>query len=677
MSVSDYVKTDSADLSADEILQSPLDILLGVSANARAAIEALNIRTVFDLAASQVFATAAALVATETDATTVEARLNGAAADAVIPPPGLAVGEWSRQGLTILAGITAEEANALSTALSLTTIRDLALWPPYLAAKSILQSTLGESAAPGDDPEAPADLIPKSGVYPTERVFFTKLLIDLAPQPDQGVTPLEQAGAIDLDASLTAPTEFQRLATGALLSFRQSWYSEGVTLGQLLHSLTLAPGESTRVAMIDWSRQVSASVTEQIDESEQLANTEVHNRSLTEVTDATASEFQSGSSSSQVTSLSGQSGSALGIEIGPLALGQSGGGGSSTTTAMSASSSFGARDLAASLAQNINDRTQQNASVARNRRASIVSEVSQDEHESITTRIVTNYNHMHALNVQYFEVVQAYRVTTELDRAERCIFVPLKLLSFTEPATVDRLRATLSRAALTATAFRQLTTEYGAVEIIPKTPRVIPGRINIGDLVLITSAVIQTTTPAPTTGTPPPPAPVSDPNPLRSRIVTIGRVAGAAITTTLSAETTTADSGPVATSAAPRVLDAATLLSVNQRFVQAPPNAPVAVAAAKGWDLEQIGRLGSLTTRVPLRIGSDSVFVPDERSFSASVYAMGPPRSFRSANATAPSWRRSQPRRPVSFSPTQRRSRIYRRSRSKAQSIAMSRRRSS
>ena len=33
----------------------------------------------------------------------------------------------------------------------------------------------------GADPEAPADLLPKSGVYPTERVFYRKLLIDVVP----------------------------------------------------------------------------------------------------------------------------------------------------------------------------------------------------------------------------------------------------------------------------------------------------------------------------------------------------------------------------------------------------------------------------------------------------------------------------------------------------------------
>ena len=76
----------------------------------------------------------------------------------------------------------------------------------------------------------------------------------------------------------------------------------------------------------------------------------------------------------------------------------------------------------------------------RNRRASIVREVSQSEHEQISTRVVTNYNHMHALSIHYYEVVQAFRVTTQLERAERCLFVPLQLLDFNDAAIVDRWR---------------------------------------------------------------------------------------------------------------------------------------------------------------------------------------------------------------------------------------------
>jgi hypothetical protein len=57
------------------------------------------------------------------------------------------------------------------------------------------------------------------------------------------------------------------------------------------------------------------------------------------------------------------------------------------------------------MSQNIADSTHQAANAARNRRASVVREVSEAESERISTRTLTNYNHMHALSVQYYEVV--------------------------------------------------------------------------------------------------------------------------------------------------------------------------------------------------------------------------------------------------------------------------------
>ena len=74
----------------------------------------------------------------------------------------------------------------------------------------------------------------------------------------------------------------------------QSWYAQGVTLGQLLHSTSLAPGESTRVAVIDWSRKSRAGETEVISETDDLTNDATHNRSISEVTEAVANEAQSG-----------------------------------------------------------------------------------------------------------------------------------------------------------------------------------------------------------------------------------------------------------------------------------------------------------------------------------------------------------------------------------------------
>jgi hypothetical protein len=379
----------------DEALRHPAAALLGVSSAAQMALEAIGTRTVFDLAASRTFATASALLAIQRDPTTAEARLNVVAADAVEAPAGVPVTELADRPITVLRGISPTHADALNTALDIATLRDMALWPPYAAAKAVLDLAYFPEKEPGFDPEAPADLLPKSGVYPTERVFFRKLVLDAVAEQDQTVQPIETADPIDLSVALAAPSGFQRVATGALLTFSQSWLGQGVTLGQLLHSMALAPGESTRVAMMDWERRTRASASETISETEQLANTMTHSRAVSEVTDATAREFQTGQSSTNTTSTTEQSGGAAGFELGPLALGGSASSASSTTDSMSVSSSFGERDLAASYAQQINDRSQQNASSVRNRRASIVREVSQEEHEQISTRVVANYNHMH------------------------------------------------------------------------------------------------------------------------------------------------------------------------------------------------------------------------------------------------------------------------------------------
>ena len=66
------------------------------------------------------------------------------------------------------------------------------------------------------------------------------------------------------------------------------------------------------------------------------------------------------------------------------------------------------------------DRSEQEASMARGRRASVVTEVSVSEAERLSTRVVANYNHMHALSVLYFEVVQIYRLLTEVTQVEFC-----------------------------------------------------------------------------------------------------------------------------------------------------------------------------------------------------------------------------------------------------------------
>ncbi|MBO0812061.1 MAG: hypothetical protein J2P23_08430, partial [Microlunatus sp.] len=145
-------------------------------------------------------------------------------------------------------------------------------------------------------------------------------------------------------------------------------------------------------------------------------------------------------------------------------------------------------DIAASMSQNVADVTHQAASSARNLYASVVREVSQSEHETISTRVVANYNHMHALTMQYYEVVQVYRTSTVLHRFEPCLFVPMKPIDFaaaTDAASstgeliIRRYRSALRAAALDEQTRTLLDTDSGdepAIEIRPTVQQLLtPG----------------------------------------------------------------------------------------------------------------------------------------------------------------------------------------------------------
>ena len=103
----------------------------------------------------------------------------------------------------------------------------------------------------------------------------------------------------------------------------------------------------------------------------------------------------------------------------------------------------------------------------RNRRATTVQEVSDSESEQISTRIVANYNHMHALTVQYWEVVQTYRVQVELERYTRALFVPLEPLDFDDDTVIDRFRFVMARVALTRPTREQLLERPAVTELRP------------------------------------------------------------------------------------------------------------------------------------------------------------------------------------------------------------------
>lgn len=463
-----YIKSSAANLDLHEILQAPTKVLLGVTDDAaQALLDHLGIETIFDLAMSRVFSNAHDLLLAGLDPTNTLYKFGTPPADIINESlvENVKIDELRFESIGILEGITPASATSLGNALDVTTVRDLALYPPYVAARDIFVSVFYPQTLPTFDKDAPSDLVPQSGQYPTERVFYKTLVIDELEEDIAQLIKLDTAGPVDISPLTNQKFGFKKPAIGALLTYSQSWFAQGVALGQLLHSLALAPGESTRMAMIDWSRRIKGKQQEDITETEELSNTTQHNRAISEVTNAVASESQSGFSRTHAESASFQKGSAAGVGLGPITLGGSSGSGKNMTDAMSFSSSSGRRDLSATMAQNVMDSTQQNANAVRNRRASVIKEVSQEEHEKVSTRIVTNYNHMHAMSVQYYEVIQIYRVVVQLSEVEKCLFIPMQLINFDNIGLVRKFREVLLQAALSQDAAEMLTNNYDTVDV--------------------------------------------------------------------------------------------------------------------------------------------------------------------------------------------------------------------
>ena len=171
MRFQDGLRQAHADLDALAALRAPLSVLSGTSAAAVAALEAIGIRTVFDLATSPLFALASQL----TESAAGDGRNGLARFDAV--PGGVGnegaptrPSEFIGAGLSALRSLVPSEASDLETSLGITSVGDLGRWLPYRFARLAFgDATAGTGPATDDARE----LVPRFGEFPTERHYYS------------------------------------------------------------------------------------------------------------------------------------------------------------------------------------------------------------------------------------------------------------------------------------------------------------------------------------------------------------------------------------------------------------------------------------------------------------------------------------------------------------------------
>jgi len=262
---------------------------------------------------------------------------------------------------------------------------------------------------------------------------------------------------IDPGANLNLPAPLNdQIKLGLVHEYRLAWYPLGHSLGQILYSLPLAPGESVNLAVIDWSRQDTTQRTEQTKLDEQLIHDQHRDRTITETVRGAVGEFQEGSSFMAGAAMSVGASTAAGAAIGSVvpgigtAIGAGVGllAGLALSIGGSSSDSSGSRSVASNTVQKLSDNISQASSAMRELQSTVVVQSTQSEREAIETRTVVNYNHSHTLTVLYYEVLRHFRVVTELARRRPAVLVRLKTHWFDGTTTVQE--ALEHRAALEA-----------------------------------------------------------------------------------------------------------------------------------------------------------------------------------------------------------------------------------
>jgi len=161
--------------------------------------------------------------------------------------------------------------------------------------------------------------------------------------------------------------------------YKVSWYSLGHSLGEILYSLPLAPGETVKLAVIDWSWDSTTKRDETTKLTEELLHQTHRDRTISETVKAGVKELQHGSSfmGGTASAAGGSGGANLGVVGLGAAVGNTWSLGGSTAT------SDGSRDLAAENVQRLNDSFSQASSAQREINSTVVIQARQEEKESI------------------------------------------------------------------------------------------------------------------------------------------------------------------------------------------------------------------------------------------------------------------------------------------------------
>ena len=359
-----------------------------------------------------------------------------------------------------IQGIGETWKEILESVFEVKTIEELARFNPFVEAKAFINNQIKDTFY--EKPSAPDELIPKIIGSTHTKVRYSNYIKEKEHL-------IKGTGLVYYDEKDEPNPESEILNSfyrsnfkfhlGYLAAFKQKWINAGTHLGEIIHSLALAPGESRNIAFVEWQSQQTSSRSEDTEAGEVLTSEFNQNRALNEVVVTTAKEHLMGSTEIDATTKTtgygltagfgtgasaGASGKAdLSAIVGfPLqvagaglasAAGSTGGSivhSKSTTQGTLVAETSGERTVTGEVTQNIADSTVQNSSNIRSLMSTVVVEDQQSGEQHAQSRNVTNYNHSHALTMQYYEVLQKYNTKTFTDSLTPVLYLPFKPINF-------------------------------------------------------------------------------------------------------------------------------------------------------------------------------------------------------------------------------------------------------
>jgi hypothetical protein len=282
---------------------------------------------------------------------------------------------------------------------------------------------------------------------------YAKLVGGLVKLVDR--TPV--SGPIDITAFIdkvsskpgTVP-KASSLGLGYVVHMEQTWIPAGLSLGDLVYSLPLAPGEQQRIAVFEQHESMAVLDSESLSIDERQAYAENADTSTQAVfsqayRESAYGESQMsskgsskgvgvayGNSSAVGSSAKGSYGAwnFLGGFAGMFSAGLSAGYGSSSSSGSTSGSQSGSRDYTSSAAEQFHSQLSRTAAASRRANRTGMRMATASDSQQLTTTVITNHNHCHALTMQYWQVLRHFTVSSVVDDVQLVCFVPFEIVQF-------------------------------------------------------------------------------------------------------------------------------------------------------------------------------------------------------------------------------------------------------